>query len=202
MLQKVQVAGIIDQRIEKTGISVAYPEIVGLNILGVQAGVNAQIKAAVRKMMVAQGSEAAELVQMEGSYTVEINEKGLLSIRFENYARKVTQGSGRTLLKALTFDLATGVLYSFKDLFNPHLPYHDLLNSLIQEQIRQKSLPTTGPVPGVADDQDFYLMRSSMVIIFPELIFTPHVLGPPEIKLSFQLLRELINPLGPLQRLM
>jgi hypothetical protein len=57
-------------------------------------------------------------------------------------------------------------------------------------------------VPGVADDQDFYLMRSSMVIIFPELIFTPHVLGPPEIKLSFQLLRELINPLGPLQRLM
>ena len=30
-------AGIIDQRIEKTGISVAYPEIVGLNILGVQA---------------------------------------------------------------------------------------------------------------------------------------------------------------------
>ena len=199
MLQKVQVSGIIEQRIEKTGISVASPEIVGLNILGVQAGVNAQIKAAVRKMMVAQGSEAAELVQMEGSYTVEINEKGLLSIRFENYARKVTQGSGRTLLKALTFDLATGVLYSFKDLFNPHLPYHDLLNSLIQEQIRQKSLPTTGPVPGVADDQDFYLMRSSMVIIFPELIFTRTSLVP---KSLFQLLRELINPLGPLQRLM
>ncbi|HZK24865.1 MAG TPA: RsiV family protein [Oscillospiraceae bacterium] len=201
MPQPFQAANIIEQSIQQAGITVAYPEVAGLSEQDMQAKINEQIIIVVRSMMLAQGITAVDLVQMEGTYTIELNEKGLLSIRFENYVRPDHRANGITLLRALTFNLDTGVHYSFNELFKPSLPYHYLINNLIQEQIKQKALPTTGTVSSVTARQDFYLMRTSVVIIFPELTFTPQVIGPPEFKLSFKQLRELVNPLGPLARL-
>lgn len=201
MPQAFQTAKIIEKRIEKTGVAVSYPQVMGLSGQGGQHNIiNEQILAVVQSMILAQQSEATRLAQMEGTFTIELNEKGLLSVRFENYAVN-HHAQAITLIKALTFNLETGTAYSFHELFKPDLPYQYQLNNLILAQIKQKSLPTTGPAPGVTARQDFYLMRTSIVIIFPELIFTPHVIGPPEFKLSFKQLRELISPLGPLQRL-
>ncbi|NLZ93413.1 MAG: DUF3298 domain-containing protein [Firmicutes bacterium] len=175
--------------------------ITGLNSEVIQSRINEQIAGLVFSMMLAQGSQDVEPVNIEGTYTTELNEKSLLSIRFENFAIREKAANGTTLLKAVTFDLNTGEFYQFYDLFSQERPYRIIINNMLEAQIKQKELPTFGAFPGVKDNQPFYLMPTSVVIIFPELLFTPHVIGPPEFKLPFKQIQGLINTAGPIARL-
>lgn len=195
-------ATIREKKIIKPNLRVVYPEVAGLNNEAVQSRINEHIAGLVFSMMLTQGSQDAEAVNIEGTYTVELNEKSILSIRFENFALKEKAANGTTLLKALTFNLNTGEFYQFCDLFNPQRPYRIIINNILEAQIKQKELPTFGTFPGVTDNQSFYLMPTSIVIIFPELLFTPHVIGPPEFKLPFRQLHGLINTAGPIARFM
>lgn len=194
-------ATILEKKIIKPNMRVVYPMITGLNSEVIQSRINEQIAGLVFSMMLAQGSQDAEPVNIEGTYTTELNEKSLLSIRFENFAIREKAANGTTLLKAVTFDLNTGEFYQFYDLFSQERPYRIIINNMLEAQIKQKELPTFGAFPGVKDNQPFYLMPTSVVIIFPELLFTPHVIGPPEFKLPFKQIQGLINTAGPIARL-
>ncbi|MCW3491027.1 RsiV family protein [Dethiobacter alkaliphilus] len=194
-------ANVIERRIRTPVINVIYPSVFGLPNEAVQDEINTLIESIVRGMMTAQDSTNPELGEMVGIYSVELNEKSLLSIRFENFAIMKMAANGTTLLAALTVDLQTGEVYTLNDLFLKDTPYRVRLNRIIEAQIRSQDMPLIGEFPGVTDRQGFYLTPTALVIFFPELEFTPHFVGPPEFVIPYKRIAGIINPRGPIGRL-
>jgi phage-related protein len=194
-------ANIVERRIHNSKVNVVFPSVFGLPSESVQKEINTLIESLVKAMMIAQGSNNSNLAEMVGSFTIELNKKSLLSIRFENFAIMKMAANGSTLLEALTVDLETGEVYDLNDLFVKNRPYRIKLNRLIEAQIQQRDIPLISPFPGVTDNQDFYLTETKLVIFFQYLEFTPHVVGPPEFPIPYSQLTGLINPQGPIGRL-
>jgi hypothetical protein len=194
-------ANIIERRIHTNTINVVFPSVFGLKDEAIQEKINALIESIVRSLMALQGSQDPDLAEMVGTFSIELNERNLLSIRFENFAIKKMAANGTTLLEALTVDLKTAQVYRLHDLFINNRPYRIKLNKIIEAQIRMRDIPTIAPFPGVKDDQGFYLRPNSLVIFFQELVFTPHFVGPPEFEIPYSQLAGLINIQGPLGRL-
>lgn len=194
-------ANLIEHRIHTGNLNVVYPSVFGLKNEAVQLEINQLIQVLVNGMMAEQGGNNPNLQEMTGTYKVGVNENSLLSLRFENVAIMKSAANGTTMLEAMTVNLETGEVYSLNDLFLKNRPYRIKLNRMIEAQIKQRQIPLTEPFPGVTDAQDFYLTPFALVVFFQENVFTPHYVGPPEFTIPYSQLTGLINPGGPIGRL-
>jgi hypothetical protein len=195
------VAGILQEAfVRPPNIRVAFPQVV-LPDKAVQDRINRLIQDLVDIMMLKQGVNDPNLAEMVGTYKISLNEKSLLSVYFENFAIQRMAAHGTTIAESLTADLETGEVYQLNDLFIRNRPYRVRLNNIILAEIAAINLPTIAPFPGITDNQEFYLTPKALVIFFPELEFTPHVVGIPQFVIPYVALANLIDPHGPLARL-
>ncbi|MBS3898039.1 MAG: DUF3298 domain-containing protein [Dethiobacter sp.] len=195
------VAGILPEAVVRPpNIRVAFPQVV-LPDKAIQERINRLIRDLVDNMMLRQGANDPNLAEMVGTYKIGLNEKSLLSIYFENFAIMRMAAHGTTIADSLTVDLNTGEVYRLNDLFIRIRPYRIRINNIILAKIAATNLPTIAPFPGITDSQEFYLTSKALVIFFPELEFTPHYVGIPEFVIPYAVLRKMINPHGPLARL-
>ncbi len=181
-------------------VRVKFPQ-VRLRDINVQNVINRFIRDIVEIMMSEQDVDNPGLGQVVGIYKVALNEKSLLSVYLENYAIMRMAANGVTIAAGLTVDLGTGEVYKLKDLFLRNGMYRVRINEIIRGQIKAENVPMIEGFPEITDCQEYYLTPGALVVFFQELEFTPHYYGIPEFKVPYAAVRDLIDPYGPLGRL-
>lgn len=180
---------------------IEYPRVSGLSNAQVERQINQDIRDLVEQMIYEQTPPGSRKTWMTARYQISLNQKGLLSIRLENYAFTPPAAHGYTLVRSLTFDLNTGVIYGFSDLFKPDSNYKEVLNQIIEKQIKEREIPLIGEFEGVKENQEYYLTPDSLVIYYQLYELAPYAYGIVEFPIPYSEIEDYINPNGPIARL-
>ncbi|CAG7636453.1 DUF3298 domain-containing protein [Paenibacillus allorhizosphaerae] len=184
------------------GTTIDYPQVAGLPDRGVQQHVNRTILNMVYYLQQAQQKvQTGTHMQMTGHYEIKTNERGILSLLLSNYAYSEHMAHGFTIVKSLTFDVATGKLYNLSDLFKPGSDYVSVLSGQIQAQIKQRELPLLNGFTAIKPNQDYYLADKSIIVYFQLYEITPYYVGFPMFPISIYPLLPIAAPEGPLDTL-
>jgi len=182
-------------------VKVNVPYATGGTSLAAREKMNDAIAEATLKLMRDQGFPSEDIQQMDGTFEIKTNERGVLSLSLLNYA--YTGGAhGNTLQRSLTFDADTGKSYKLGDLFKPDSGYEARLNAIVEAQIKARNLPLLDQYPGIQPDQDFYVADKSLVVYFPLYELVPYAWGFPYFPISVFEIEDIIDEAGPLGVLM
>lgn len=145
----------------------AYPRISGIGNAQNQQKLNSSLR---EQALCAQkqAEYAAKTAPVQGSfgYKVTRNESGMFSLVS---TRILTQsGKTSTVCKGLTVDTANGKSYALRDLFVDHADYVGVLSEQVRAQIREKGLKQRGSFKQIGAEQDFYLTKTELVLLFPQ----------------------------------
>ena len=182
-------------------ISVYYPYVMGLANPQAELIINRSIVSTLNSLLVELGYNDPNLVEMVGNFEIKTNERGILSLSLLVYS--FTGGAhGLTIIKSLTFDIATGKQYDLKDLFKPDSDYITKLSAIIQNKITEWETPLLDEFTSIRSDQDFYLADHSLVIYFQLYEITPYVAGFPYFPIPILDIQDIVKPDGPLDKLL
>jgi hypothetical protein len=192
-------AGIQTGSIISPGITIYYPQLIGMQNLNVQEQINQTIIKTVYYMQQEQNKvQTGTNMQVTGHYEIKTNERGILSLILSNYAYSQPMAHGFTVVKSLTFDINTGKQYNLPDLFKPGSDYVAVLSRFINEQIKQRDLPLLNGFTSIKPNQDYYLADKSLVVYFQLYEITPYYVGFPMFPISNYQLLSIAAPNGPL----
>jgi hypothetical protein len=192
-------AGIQTGSIISPGITIYYPQLIGMQNLNVQEQINQAIIKMVYYMQQEQNKvQTGTNMQVTGHYEIKTNERGILSLILSNYAYSQPMAHGFTVVKSLTFDINTGKQYNLPDLFKPGSDYVAVLSRFINEQIKQRDLPLLNGFTSIKPNQDYYLADKSLVVYFQLYEITPYYVGFPMFPISNYQLLSIAAPNGPL----
>jgi len=178
-------------------VKINVPYVTGGTSLAAQEKINDAIAEATQKLMRDQGFPSGDIQEMDGTFEIKTNERGVLSLSLLNYV--FTGGAhGNTVQKSLTFDADTGRAYKLSELFKPGTDYEARLNKIIEEQIKARNLPLLVDYPGISADQDFYIADKSLVVYFQLYEILPYVYGFPYFPISVYDIQDIIDEDGPL----
>jgi hypothetical protein len=126
------------------------------------------------------------------------------SIRFDIYT--FTGGAhGNTQVVTKTYDYKTGKEIRLSDIFNSKTDYLTQIANRVQPILtRQLENPTanwfeSGTAPTAKNYQAFMLTPSSIIFIFQQYQVAPRVEGMPEVVLSWNQIKNILNPQFKLQ---
>lgn len=180
-------------------ITIYIPQITGLKSREVENRINHVIHHTAVELYHQQlNSQSGTLVDMYGHYEIKTNERGLLSLILSNAAYSKPMAHGNTLAKSLTFDTATGHIYTLPELFKPGSNYMTVLTEMIKKQIKQRDLPLIVDFTSIKPDQDFYLADKALIVYFVLYEITPYYVGFPMFPISVYDLLPIATENGPL----
>jgi hypothetical protein len=183
-------------KMKNTNLDIDYPQVTCLMNPNAQEIINRTIISTVQMLIQQQGPYE----EMDGTYELKNNDKGVLSIVLINYSF-AGGAHGNTIVKALNFDIETGHVYTLPELFKPNSDYVKRISDIIKVQIKARNLPTLGDFTEINPNQDFYIADRSLVIFFQLYEITPYYVGIPYFPISIYELEDIINENGPLQRM-
>lgn len=187
--------------IKQSRLDLTYPTISGLQDYRVQQYINAMIWSTVQQLLKNQGFYDNPQTTVTATFEVKTNERGILSLTLINYAF-AGGAHGLTVNRSLTFDVATGKVYSLGELFKPGSDYVKMISELVDAQIKKRDVPLLNPFQGIASDQDYYIADKSLVIYFQLYDIAPYVYGLPHFPISVYALQSIVDEDGPLGRIM
>ena len=186
---------------ETPKITVYYPFVVGLANQQAEIKINATIVDTLNKILIELGFHEANLQEMIGEFEIKTNERGIFSLSLTVYS--FTGGAhGMTIVKSLTFDVASGQQYELSDLFKPNSEYVSKLSSIIAGKIKDWETLLLEPFTTIRTDQDFYLADHALVIYFQLYEISPYVAGFPYFPIPILDIQDIIQPNGPLEKLL
>lgn len=192
---------IVPRTMNAHNVKVTIPHVTGGTNARAAEIMNKIILDTAHDMMRAQGYPSSDIQEMDGSFEIKTNQRGVLSLSLLNYV--FTGGAhGTTIQKSLTFDAETGKLYTLGELFKPNSNYVATLNKLVQAQIKARDLPILGEYPGISPKQDFYIADKALVLYFQLYELVPYVWGFPYFPISVYELQAIIDEDGPLGAMM
>lgn len=200
MHTKSQQASILEKRIERPRLHLRYPKIRGLSNPYAEEKINQAIQSLLFSMIKDQGY-ANPQTEITATYKTRANKNGVLSITFDVYAYSTGAAHGLTVMKSTTFNLETGKLYSFNELFKRDGNYQNVINTKIKMEIKEKGIPLLTPFQSIAKNQEYYLTDDSLVIYFQAYQYTPYAFGIPEFPIHYSSIKNIINPYGPIPRI-
>jgi len=183
-------------KMKNINLDIDYPQVTCLMNLNVQKIINRTIINTVYMLIQEQGFYE----EMDGTYELKNNDKGVLSIVLINYSF-AGGAHGNTIAKALNFDIETGHVYTLPELFKPNSNYVKKISDIIKVQIKARDIPTLGDFTEINPNQDFYIADRSLVIFFQLYEIAPYYVGIPYFPISIYELEDVINENGPLQRM-
>lgn len=198
MSSKDLTAVITDVQIKNECTDVVYPRVSGLPDDAVEDKINPLIHEQVLAMIPKEGCDVYQ--EIKGTYEVELNERGILSLKFNVYSIRIHAANGIDEQRSLTVNLETGKMYLLYDLFKRNSNYRNVITKIIQEQIQERDIPLIKEFKGIDDYEDFYLTETALVIYFQEIEFTPHYVGIPEFIIPYSQINNLIREEGPIAR--
>ncbi len=184
-------------RITEPHIKVNVPVVTGGTGEAALKVMNDDILKTTHDLMKAQSYPSPDIREMDGTFEIKNNQRGVLSLSLLNYT--FTGGAhGNTLQRSLTFDVENGRSYKLGDLFKPGSNYRQRLDAIIQAQIKARNLPLLGDYPGITEDQDFYIADKALVVYFPLYAIVPYAWGFPYFPISVYEIEDIIDEEGPL----
>lgn len=184
-------------KITDTNVKVNVPVVIGGTNKAAMKTINEAIVKTTHELMKAQNYPSSDIQEMDGTFELKTNQRGVLSLSLLNYTYS-GGAHGNTLQRSLTFDAETGRSYKLGELFKPDTPYITRLNAIIEAQIKARNLPLLGDYPGITSDQDYYIADKVMVIYFPLYAIVPYAWGFPYFPISAYEIEDIIDENGPL----
>nr|WP_193373870.1 DUF3298 and DUF4163 domain-containing protein [Brevibacillus agri] len=176
-----------------------YPQLAGLANQQAEKDINRAILQTVQGLIHEQQRvQVPGNTQMQGSYEIKTNERGIFSVTMSNYAYTPQMAHGMTFLGSVTANIHTGKLYTLRELFKPGSDYVNVLSANIKRQIEARQIPTLNGFTTIKPDQDFYVADKSLVIYFQLYEITPYYVGFPMFPISIYELEPIIDENGPL----
>ncbi len=184
----------------KTKIEIDYPQVWGLRNTSVEQSINWTIINQANMLIHEQlNNQVPGSTEMTGSYEIKNNQRSILSLTQYNYAYTPPAAHGLTLLKALTFQVQSGKVYTLSELFKPGSNYETRINTIIRAQIKERDVPLLDDdFKGISPNQDYYIADKSLGIFFQLYDLTPYVYGFPMFPISVYSLQDIIVEDGPL----
>lgn len=198
MSSKDLTAVITDIQIKNECTDVVYPRVSGLPDDVVEDKINRLIQERVLAMIPKEGCDVYQVIK--GIYEVELNDRSILSVKFDVYTFRIHAANGIDEQRSLTVNLETGKVYRLYDLFERNSNYKSVITGIIQEQIKEQNIPLIKEFRGIDDYENYYLTENTLVIYFQEIEFTPHYIGIPEFSIPYSLIRNLVRKDGPIAR--
>lgn len=192
-------ATVLTRTIQRPNTTIYYPQLAGLANQQAEKEINRAILQTVQGLI--QEQQRVQIpgnTQMQGSYEIKTNERGIFSVTMSNYAYTPQMAHGMTFLGSVTANILTGKLYTLRELFKPGSDYVNVLSANIKRQIQERQIPTLNGFTTIRPDQDFYLADKSLVIYFQLYEITPYFVGFPMFPISVYELEPLMNENGPL----
>lgn len=195
-------ARITERKLLRPRYTVVYPQVSRLRSSIVEKVINQAILGLVYRLIRDQGYSEDSTKTGTGTYEIKWNGKGLLSLTLDHYAYAKGAAHGLTIRKSLTADLETGKIYRLEDFFLKGSNYRTQISDIVKQEFKNRDIPQIEPFEGIGPDQDYYLTDGALVIYFQLYEYTPYVWGFPEFPIPFGRLTSVIDPKGPLARLM
>ena len=184
-------------RIKKERLDVEYPIVEGIEDDDIKQYINSVLMSIVNTLIVESEYYENPRTEVTGRYKIRTNEKGILSISIEVYW--FSGGAhGMTVLKSVTFDVATGRIYRLKDLFKQNADYVKRLSDIIKRQIQERNIPVIVDFTSIKPDQDFYIENRTLVIYFQLYELAPYAYGFVSFPIKTIEIANIINEDGPL----
>lgn len=183
-------------------LTFAYPRVSGLANSAVEGKINRTILSLVHQMIRDSGYYQIPDVDVTGTYELKTNEREVLSLSIIIYW--FSGGAhGMTVIKSLTFDLATGKDYSLSELFKPGSDFVQVISKQVGEQIRERQIPLfEEPFKVIRIDQDYYIADKSLVVYFQLYEIAAYVYGILYFPISVYTLQDMVIENGPLGKML
>jgi len=182
-------------------VTIYYPFVFGLANHQAEMKINTAIVDMLNNILVELGFHDPNLQEMLGQFEIKTNERGIFSLSLTVYSFTVG-AHGMTIIKSLSFDVATGHQYELNELFKADSDYVTKLSALIQKKITDWETTLLDKFTSIRSDQDFYLADHSLVIYFQLYEITPYVAGFPYFPIPILDIQDIIKPNGPLEKLL
>jgi len=192
-------ATVLTRTITRPNTTIYYPQLAGLANQQAEKDINRAILQTVQGLIHEQQRvQVPGQTQMQGSYEIKSNERGIFSVTLTNYAYTPQMAHGMTFMGSVTTDIQTGKLYTLRDLFKPGSDYVNVISNIIKLQIKERNIPTLNGFTTIKPDQDFYIADKALVIYFQLYEITPYYVGFPMFPISVYDLESIIAETGPL----
>lgn len=192
MMKDLPLVTIKTHRIRKERMEVEYPVVEGLLNKDAEQYINSVIKSIVYTLIEQTDYNENPITEVTGRYYIRTNERGILSISIEIYW--FSGGAhGMTVLKSVTFDVATGRIYRLQDLFKENADYVKRLSEIIKRQIRERDIPVIVDFTSIKPDQDFYIENGTLVIYFQLYELAPYAYGFPTFRIPNDEIEDIIR---------
>lgn len=192
-------ATVLTRTITRPNTTIYYPQLAGLANQQAEKDINRAILQTVQGLIHEQQRvQVPGQTQMQGSYEIKSNERGIFSVTLTNYAYTPQMAHGMTFMGSVTADIQTGKLYTLRDLFKPGSDYVTVISNNIKQQIKERNIPTLNGFTTIKPDQDFYIADKALVIYFQLYEITPYYVGFPMFPISVYDLESIIAETGPL----
>ncbi|MDT3416280.1 hypothetical protein QO009_002148 [Brevibacillus aydinogluensis] len=190
---------VLTRTISRPNVTIYYPQVAGLANRQAEQNINQTLSRYVQDLINQQyESQVPGTTEMQGSYEIKNNQRGIFSVTLNNYAYTPPMAHGMTYMMSLTADVQTGQVFSLRDLFKPGSDYVKVLSDNIKTQIANRHIPTLEPFKAIRPDQDFYVADKALVIYFQLYEITPYYVGFPMFPISVFDLEPIISETGPL----
>ncbi|NRS47778.1 MULTISPECIES: DUF3298 and DUF4163 domain-containing protein [Brevibacillus] len=192
-------ATVLTRTISRPNTTIYYPQLAGLANQQAEKDINRAIYQTVQGLIHEQQRvQVPGNTEMQGSYEIKTNERGIFSVVLSNYAYTPQMAHGMTFLGSITADIQTGKLYTLRELFKPGSDYVKVISENIKRQIKERNIPTLNGFTSIKPDQDYYVADKALVIYFQLYEITPYYVGFPMFPISVYELEPIINEKGPL----
>lgn len=182
--------------------NLTYPIICNMKDSKLETKLNEILKNFLSSFIMKQISVSVDSINpntLKGTYKLCLNENNLLSIIYEFYSCTNNETNGIITFNSLTLNTLTGKVYSFKDIFKINSNYKEILNKIIEKQIKNKSIELIREFEGVKDSQSFYLTPNDLVIYYQTQDYTYYSYGLLIFKIPYKEIDDILNPQLPIK---
>ena len=190
------------ENVDYTG---SYPQFAGIGNTDAQQQLNVLMREKEQSALVRAKTAGMGLSSTDGmgqrsaegvyGYEVKRNGGGIVSLLFSDYLY-AGGANGLTTMSGLTFSASTGEIYTLSGLFRDGTSCRELIDSEIRSQMKERDLESQliAPFTGTQDNDCFYLTNTSLVIVFQEIQYFPHYMGPVEFAIPLSRLEACLKP--------
>lgn len=182
---------LIDESTDNAIIKVQYPQLSGFANTAVQEKLNAFFLEKAEEYVKSGknlpeqmekdwgGTDRPIVYETNVNYVITLNQDNRLSMYFMPY--EYTGGAhGMYDYQAYTFDLTTGEELTLKQVASNNPNYKSIINTAVQNQMKDLKVELLSPFTSISDDQRFFLRGNSVVVYFSLYEYVPYAFGIPE----------------------
>lgn len=158
----------------------------------------------------AEPSTISELTsELSGDYTIALANDALVSISFEIGGYSAGAAHGGSSSHALNYDVKAGKMLKLSDLFKAGAKYVATISVYCIKDLKKQSQSNDGSLPdemiqegagpNLQNFKSWTISKKGLVITFDAYQVGPYAAGPQTVLVPYSVLKDLLNPDGPLR---